>query len=176
MPDGDVLLQVRGLQTYFFLDEGTVKAVDGVDLEVRRGRTLCIVGESGCGKSMTARSILQVVSPPGKIVAGEILFQRQAAGATNVQPTGSRADVVDLARLSPRGSRMRAIRGQEISMIFQEPMTSLSPVHTIGDQIMENVLLHLRVSKQDARKRTVAVLSRWVSHAPSSAWTATHSN
>ncbi|HET8627012.1 MAG TPA: ABC transporter ATP-binding protein [Thermomicrobiales bacterium] len=154
MADPDLLLDVKGLKTYFFLDEGLVKAVDGVDLEVRRGKTLCIVGESGCGKSMTARSILQIVGPPGKIVDGEVLFHRPAAGA------GGAAEVVDLAALDPKGRRIREIRGKEIAMIFQEPMTSLSPVHTIGDQIMENLLLHLPVTKREARERAIEVLRR----------------
>jgi oligopeptide/dipeptide ABC transporter ATP-binding protein len=165
MADADLLLEVKGLKTHFFLDEGVVKAVDGVDLEIRRGETLCVVGESGCGKSMTARSILQIVGPPGRIVAGEILFHRQAeAGGANGhgpgRPPGRRPEVVDLAALDPRGSRMRDIRGKEIAMIFQEPMTSLSPVHTVGDQIMENILLHLPVTQDEARQRAVEALRR----------------
>ncbi|CAA9587749.1 MAG: Oligopeptide transport ATP-binding protein OppD, partial [uncultured Thermomicrobiales bacterium] len=151
------LLEIRGLKTHFFLDEGVVKAVDGVDLTIRRGRTLCVVGESGCGKSITARSILQIVSPPGRIVDGEILFHRHVAAEKGGLP---RTETVDLATMNPRGAQIRAIRGKDISMIFQEPMTSLGPVHTIGNQIMETILLHLPVSKEEAHQRAVDVLRK----------------
>ncbi len=154
----DRLLEVRGLKTHFFLDEGLVKAVDGVDLTIRRGKTLCVVGESGCGKSMTARSILQIVSPPGRVVDGEMLYHRQPQGGANGH--GGPAQAIDLATLDPQSRQMREIRGKEIAMIFQEPMTSLSPVHTIGDQISENLLLHLPVDKAEARDQTVEVLRR----------------
>jgi peptide/nickel transport system ATP-binding protein len=152
----DPLLEVRDLKTYFFLDEGTVKAVDGASLTVWRGRTLCVVGESGCGKSVMARSILQIVDPPGRIVSGEVLFHRRRATGN-----GQAIDeVIDLARLHPRGREIRQIRGKDIAMIFQEPMASLSPVHTIGDQIMENILLHQQVSKAEARNRTIELLRK----------------
>ncbi|MDE2949575.1 MAG: ABC transporter ATP-binding protein [Chloroflexota bacterium] len=123
-----------------------VKAVDGVNLSLKRGETLCVVRESGCGKSVTARSILRIVPSPGEIVSGEINFQQRGGGA------------IDLARMNPKGREIRKIRGGEISMIFQEPMSSLSPVHTIGSQIMEAILLHLPVSRQEARKRAVSML------------------
>ena len=142
----DALLDVKELKTHFFTDEGVVKAVDGVNLTLKRGQTLCVVGESGCGKSVTARSILRIVPTPGKIVEGEIRFRHRNGGS------------VDLAQLNPRGREIRYIRGGEISMIFQEPMSSLSPVHTIGSQIMEAILLHLPVTKQEARKRAVYLL------------------
>ena len=142
------LLAVRDLKTHVVTSEGVVKAVDGVDLEVARGRTLCIVGESGCGKSMTARSILRIVPAPGRLVAGEILLRR------------SPDDVVDLAKLDPRGREIRRIRGRDVAMIFQEPMTSLSPVHTIGNQIVEAIRLHFRVGKADAREQAIAALDR----------------
>ena len=142
----ETLLEVRDVKTHFFTDEGMVKAVDGVNLSLKRGQTLCVVGESGCGKSVTARSILRIVPPPGQIVAGEIHFQ-QRNGKT-----------IDLAQMNPKGRAIRQIRGREISMIFQEPMSSLSPVHTIGSQIMEAILLHLPVSRQEARKRAVSML------------------
>ena len=146
----DLLLEVRNLKTWFKLDEGTVKALDGATFDVKRGKTLCIVGESGCGKSMTARSILQIVQPPGKVVEGEMLFNRKdAAGAIST---------VDLAALDPKGKEIRSIRGKEIAMIFQEPMTSFSPVHTIGNQIAENVLLHSPVSKAEARLHSIDML------------------
>ncbi len=156
MSDKDILLEVKGLKTYFFLDEGTVKAVDGVDFEIRRGKTLCIVGESGCGKSVTARSILQIVDPPGRIVEGEILFYRE----TNSNGTGQATEVLNLAAMDPRGRAIRSIRGREIAMIFQEPMTSLSPVHTIGNQIIEAIRLHFPVTKEEARERAVEMLRR----------------
>src|SRR4051812_46967630 len=110
---GDVLLEIKDLRTHFETSEGIVRAVDGVDLTVRRGRTLCVLGESGCGKSITARSILQIVGRPGRIVGGTILFHDPDEG------------VVDLAALNPTGPRIRRIRGRRIAMIFQEPMTSL---------------------------------------------------
>lgn len=144
--DNDSLLDVKDVKTHFFTDEGVVKAVDGVNLSLKRGQTLCVVGESGCGKSVTARSILRIVPRPGEIVSGEILF-RQRDGQT-----------IDLARMNPKGREIRKIRGGEISMIFQEPMSSLSPVHSIGSQIMEAILLHLPVSKQEARKRAISML------------------
>src|SRR6266511_3637683 len=102
MADADLLLEVKGLKTHFFLDEGVVKAIDGVDLEIRRGQTLCVVGESGCGKSMTARSILQIVRPPGKIVEGQILFHLQSRVEMNGSAGGHDAEVIDLAALDPK--------------------------------------------------------------------------
>ena len=146
--NGEAFLEVKGLRTHFFTDEGVVKAVDGADFRLQRGKTTCLVGESGCGKSVTARSILQIVDTPGRIVAGQILFHR------------STGDSVDLAALSSTGKAMRAIRGKEIAMIFQEPMSSLSPVHTIGDQIMEAILLHFPVDKGEARIRAIDLLKR----------------
>ena len=132
----EVFLEVKGLRTQFFTDEGIVKAVDGADFRVRRGKTVCLVGESGCGKSLTARSVLQIVDKPGRIVEGEILLHR-ASG-----------EIVDLVTLSPTGRAMRAVRGDEIAMVFQEPMSSLSPVHTIGNQIIEAIQLHFGVGKR----------------------------
>src|SRR5215813_10903704 len=120
------LLSVRDLRVSFFMDEGTVRAVDGLSFEVYPGQVLGIVGESGCGKSVTMRAVLQLVEPPGRIVSGEILFQRRAVGSTG-------GEVVDLVRLRPRGGAMRAIRGAEIALIPQEPMAAFSPVHTVGD-------------------------------------------
>lgn len=142
----EVFLEVKGLRTQFFTDEGVVKAVDGADFRVRRGKTVCLVGESGCGKSVTARSVLQIVDKPGKIVEGEILLHR-ASG-----------EIVDLVTLSATGRAMRAVRGDEIAMVFQEPMSSLSPVHTIGNQIIEAIQLHSDVGKKEARARAVDLL------------------
>lgn len=149
----DLLLEVTNLKTHFELDQGTVKAIDGATFDVPRGKTLCIVGESGCGKSMTARSILRIVQPPGEVVGGEILFHRR-------NPESGETHTVDLAQLDPKGQHIRAVRGKEISMIFQEPMTSFSPVHTIGSQIAENVLLHSSMSKNEARAHTIDTLRK----------------
>ena len=143
------LLSVRGLRTYFFQDEGVVRAVDGMDLDIRPGQVVGVVGESGCGKSVTARSILGLVERPGRIVAGEILLRRGPVGAERT---------VDLAQLDPDGREIRAIRGGEIGFIFQEPMTSFSPVHTIGNQITEAITIHHAVSKAAARERAAALL------------------
>ncbi len=141
------ILEVRDLRTYFFPEEGTVRAVDGAHLDVYPRRTLGIVGESGCGKSVTARSILRIVERPGRIVSGSILLRRDDADAG-----------VDLARLAPDGREMRRIRGEDIALVFQEPMTSFSPVHTIGSQIVETVRLHQGVGKGQARERAVEAL------------------
>ncbi len=150
------LLEIKGLKAYFFLDEGTVKAVDGVDFDIDRGKTLCVVGESGCGKSVTARAILQIIDPPGRIVDGEITLYR-----IKDRGNGSTAtEAVRISTLSAKGREIRAIRGKEIAMIFQEPMTSLGPIHPIGDQIAETIQLHYPVSKAEARARTIDLLRR----------------
>jgi peptide/nickel transport system ATP-binding protein len=151
MAKENILLEVKGLKTYFFLDEGTVKAVDGVDFSIKQGEILCIVGESGCGKSVTAHSITQLIQPPGRIIEGEILYH-----SYNAQTE----EIINIASLGPNSQEMRAIRGEEISMIFQEPMTSLSPVHTIGNQIMESILYHKHLTKPEARGQAVALLER----------------
>jgi peptide/nickel transport system ATP-binding protein len=147
------LLSVRNLKTYFQQDEGTVKAVDGVSFDLQPGATLGIVGESGCGKSVTARSILRIVDRPGRIVDGEIQFRRPAAN-------GGPGLTVDLARLDSNGTEMRSIRGAEIALIFQEPMSSFSPVHTVGNQIIEVIQLHQKISRRDARGRAIDMLRR----------------
>jgi len=149
------LLAVRDLKTYFFQDEGVIKAVDGASFDIWPGKTLGIVGESGCGKSVTARSILRIVERPGRIVGGEILLSR--GSGLRDQGSGD-GKAIDLARLSADGSQMRGIRGGEISLVFQEPMTSFSPVHTVGNQIVEAVLLHRKMSKQAARDRAIELL------------------
>jgi peptide/nickel transport system ATP-binding protein len=148
------LLSVRDLKTYFSQDEGTVKAVDGVSFDLYPGGTLGVVGESGCGKSVTARSILGIVDRPGRIVDGEIRFRRPGAGAAPGD------GVVDLAKLPPNGPEMRAIRGAEIALIFQEPMSSFSPVHTVGSQIVEAIMLHQQVNRREARAKTIEMLRR----------------
>ena len=136
----DVLLDVKNLKTYFFLDEGVSQAVDGMDFRIHRGRTLGMIGESGCGKSVSALSILQLIPmPPGNIISGEILFEGQ-----------------DLLRKGRE--EIRKIRGNEISVIFQEPMTSLNPVYTIGNQIMEPIMLHQGLDSSQARRRAIDML------------------
>jgi oligopeptide/dipeptide ABC transporter ATP-binding protein len=143
----DPILQVRDLHTHFFADEGVVRAVDGTSFDLVAGRTLGIVGESGCGKSVTARSILRIVERPGRIVSGEILLRR------------TDGTVTDLVQLPSDGSAMRAIRGGEIGLVFQEPMSSLSAFHTIGNQLIEAVRLHSNLSKRAARSRAIDLLA-----------------
>ena len=154
--DKDILLDVIDLKTHFMMDEGIVKAVDGVDLKVKRGQTIGLVGESGCGKSVTGFSILQIVNAPGKIVGGQILYNREIKSRD-----GSVIyDVVDLAALNSRGAAIRDIRGGDIGMIFQEPMASLSMMHTIGFQISEAIRLHQKVDKSEARQISIKLLDR----------------
>ena len=141
------ILSIRNLKTTFFLDEGQVRAVDDVTLTLEKGATLGVVGESGCGKSVTARSVLQVVGAGSRIVGGRILFHRDSV-------------VLDLASLDPRGPEIRAIRGGDIAMIFQEPMAAFSPVYTIGRQIIEAMVVHTGLAKKPARDRTVELLAR----------------
>jgi oligopeptide/dipeptide ABC transporter ATP-binding protein len=148
------LLSVRNLKTYFAQDEGTVKAVDGVSFDLAPGATLGIVGESGCGKSVTARSILRIVDRPGRIVDGEIHFRRPSTSGAAATAT------VDLAKLDPDGHEIREIRGAEIALIFQEPMSSFSPVHTVGNQIIEAIMLHQRVNRRQARQKAIEMLQR----------------
>ena len=146
----DTLLEVRDLQTHFFMTEGIAKAVDSTTFSIRRGQVLGVVGESGCGKSVTARSIMRMVRPPGHTVDGEILYTRP--------DEDGQSTVVDLLQLPATGTEMRAIRGGEIAMIFQEPRASLSPVHKIGDQIAENILLHQPVSQSEAEDIAIDML------------------
>ncbi|MBC7635987.1 MAG: ABC transporter ATP-binding protein [Acetobacteraceae bacterium] len=136
------LLQVRDLRVSFQLDEGVVRAVDGTSFDVMPGQVLGIVGESGCGKSVTMKAILQLVDRPGQIDTGEIKFVR------------ADGEMVDLAKLSARGATIREIRGGEIALIPQEPMASFSPVHTVGDQIIEAILLHSHRWEKDGHKIT----------------------
>ena len=146
------LLEVKDVRTHFFLDEGTVRAVDGVDLTINKGEVVGIVGESGCGKSVLARSIMRLTQPPGRLVSGDILYHRSSKD--------QETEIINLAELPRNGSDMRRIRGSEMTMIFQEPMVSFSPVHTIGSQIIEGILLHDDVSKEEARNRTIELLSQ----------------
>src|SRR5437899_3878026 len=154
--EDEPLLSVRNLHTYFAQDEGTVKAVDGVSLDMNAGATLGIVGESGCGKSVTARSILRIVDRPGRIVDGEIWFRRPAANS------GGGSLPVDLVKLEPNSLEMRSIRGAEIALIFQEPMSSFSPVHSVGNQIIEAIRLHQEVDRRSEERRVEKECrSRW---------------
>lgn len=134
------MLDVRNLKTYFKSEDNIVKAVDDVSFQLKRGETLGIVGESGSGKSVTALSIMQLVPKPmGQIVGGNILFNSPSKG------------ILDLTKISER--EMQKERGNDISMIFQEPMTSLNPVYTCGDQVMEAILLHQKLSKTEAKQK-----------------------
>ena len=139
--DGNIL-SIRGLKTYFYSDDGVARALDGVDIDIPSKSTVGLVGESGCGKSVTALSVLRLIpDPPGKIVNGKILFED--------------CNLLELSRPA-----MRKIRGASISMIFQEPMTSLNPVFTIGNQIIEAICLHQNVNKGQARERAIALLGK----------------
>ena len=144
------LLDIRDLKTYFHTDDGIVRAVDGVSLSIAPEKTLGLVGESGCGKSITAFSTMRLIpSPPGKIEHGQILFHKDPE-----------SDPIDLTQLNPKGTQMRDIRGNDIAMIFQEPMTSLSPVHTVGNQIAEAIMLHQNADKKEARERAIDALNK----------------
>lgn len=147
------LLSVKDLQTYFLLDEGTVRAIDGVSFDLWQGQTLGVVGESGCGKSVTARSILRIVPKPGRIIGGEITLYRDLGEDDSTQ-----IEEVKLTDLDPKGGMMCSIRGAEIALVPQEPMASLSPVHTIGNQIAEAIILHQGVDKNTARASTIEML------------------
>ena len=135
------LLEVKDLATYFYTPEGVLKAVDGLTYDLEPGETLGLVGESGCGKSVSALSVMRLIPwPPGKTVSGEVLFNGE-----------------DLLKYD--GTEMRSIRGKEIAMVFQEPMTSLNPVFTIGHQITETMILHLKLNKREARDRAVELIN-----------------
>jgi len=155
MPEkNEVLLEIKNLKTYFYLAEGIVRAVDGADLTVYRGQTMGIVGESGCGKSMMSLSTMRLVPPPGKIVEGEILYHRPIEG------NGGLVDHINITQLNPTGKEIRDIRGNQISMVFQEPMTAMSPVRTIGLQITEAIMLHQNLDKKAAREVAIDILSK----------------
>ncbi len=142
--NGDILLEIKNLKTTFFTDDGEVRAVNGVSFPIYKGRTLGVVGESGCGKSVTALSIMRLLSHPGRVVDGEVLFDE------------GDGKIIDLTKISE--PRMREIRGDSISMIFQEPMTSLNPVFTIGNQIAEAIMLHQNKNKAEAREHAIEMM------------------
>lgn len=152
----DTILRIKNLHTYFFTVVGVAKALNGVNLDVPAGKVLGIVGESGCGKSVTALSAMRLVVEPGRIVEGTITLNQ-----IRKQGNGYKVmDEVDITSLDPRGPKIRSLRGSEIAMIFQEPMTSLNPSYTVGNQIMEAVQLHQKVSKVEARDRAIDILRR----------------
>jgi oligopeptide/dipeptide ABC transporter ATP-binding protein len=151
MENNNILLDVNNLKTYFFMDEGTARALDGVDFQIKRGQTLGVVGESGCGKSVTARSILRIVPRPGRIVEGKITYYQPVEN-------GTLTEEINLTEVNPKGTLIRSIRGGQIALVPQEPMTSLSPVHTLGNQIVEAIVLHQSVSKAEAREKAVEML------------------
>ncbi|HEY6103840.1 MAG TPA: ABC transporter ATP-binding protein [bacterium] len=160
----DPLLSVRDLKVHFFMDEGIVRAVDGISFDVFPGQVFGIVGESGCGKSVAMKAILRIVEPPGRIVSGQILLRRPLVhldrtpqvgprGGTGQERDGAAGEIVqDLAALDPGGRQMRSIRGAEIALIPQEPMAAFSPVHSVGDQITEAITLHQAVGGKAARR------------------------
>lgn len=152
MPEKELLLEVQELKTYFFTQRGIVRAVNGVSFAIRRGQALGVIGESGCGKSITSLSILRLLQKPGKIVDGKILYHGN--GHTNGQAT------VDITTLDAQSAQMLAIRGGQIAMIFQEPMTSLDPVYTVGNQIIEGILYHKPVGQAEAREMAAEMLKR----------------
>jgi peptide/nickel transport system ATP-binding protein len=171
----ETLIDIQNLKTYFYTEEGMVRAVDDVSLRIPRGKTLGLVGESGCGKSVTAMSVIRLVASPGKIAGGRVMMYSSAAApaATPAAPVATATRLRRAGRPGLNGpttnplvlselpeDQMRRIRGSRISMIFQEPMTSLNPVFTIGAQISEAIIIHQRVSKTEARNRTIEMLRK----------------
>lgn len=146
--DDTPLVQIKGLRTYFYTDDGIVRAVDGVDLVMHPGKVLGIIGETGSGKTVLALSIMRLVQPPGRVVEGSILY------------TQGNGKQVDLVLLDPKGRAIREIRGKHISMIFQEPMVSLNPLYTIGEQIIENILVHHKITPKEARDMAIHMLEK----------------
>lgn len=151
------ILEVNDLKTHFFLEEGVVRAVDGVSFQMKRGSVTGVVGESGCGKSVLARSIMRIVRPPGQSFEGQILYNRH--DSSNAIPDAA-ANQLNLRELNLDGPEMREIRGSEIAMVFQEPMVCFSPVHTVGAQIIEAIRLHQDVDKDQARAQAIDMLRK----------------
>jgi len=145
--NSDVVVSVKSIKIFFYTDQRCNKAVNGVSFDIKKGKTLCIVGESGCGKSTTALSIMRLLPELSRIEEGEIIFN-------------SEDGPVAIQELTKNGKAMRKIRGSEIAMVFQDPMTSLNPVFTVGFQIMENLLNHNNMSKREARKETIGLLKK----------------
>ncbi len=172
MNNNDVLVEIQDLRVEFELRAGIVRGVDGVSFNINRGETLGVIGESGCGKSITARAILQMIPKPGRIANGQVLYHRRAKGSTQT-------DIINISKLDPDGETIREIRGGEIGMIFQEPMSSLTPVYTagvhineatslhyltptakVGDQIAETVAAHKQLTKQESREYAIDMLRK----------------
>jgi oligopeptide/dipeptide ABC transporter ATP-binding protein len=147
-PDSELLIEIKNLNVTFPLDEGVVTAVEDVSFELHKGEVLGVVGESGCGKSVTAQAIMRIIPSPGQIQAGKILLHR---------PGG---EITDIARLKATGKEMRHIRGKEVAMIFQEPMSSFSPIYSIGNQITEAIRLHQKISQREALNLAARMLER----------------
>jgi oligopeptide/dipeptide ABC transporter ATP-binding protein len=173
--NNDILVEVKDLRVEFDVRDGIIKAVDGATFDIRVGRTLGVIGESGCGKSVTARAILQMVPRPGKVVGGDVIYHRR----TRVDGSGETVEHINTTQLDPDGALIREIRGGEIGMIFQEPMSSLTPVYTagshiyeavslhrltpfrkVGDQIAETIQAHRQIGKEEAREVAVDMLQR----------------
>ncbi len=172
MPENELLVQIQDLRVEFDVRAGIVKAVDGVSFDIYRGQTLGVIGESGCGKSITARAILQMIPKPGRVAGGQVLYHRRAKGSTQT-------DIINVSKLDPDGQTIREIRGGEIGMIFQEPMSSLTPVYTagvhideavslhhltpsrkVGDQMTEGIQAHKKVTKKESREIAIEMLHR----------------
>jgi len=154
--DTSPILEIKDLKTYFYLEKSTVRALDGVNLTLSRKSTLGLVGESGCGKSIMAMSVMRLIqSPPGKIVNGQINLYRKSS-----------QEIIDLVKLDPHGSEIRSIRGREIAIVFQEPMTSLNPLYMVGDQIAEAVRVHQKVGRREALARAMEMLTKVQISAP----------
>ena len=145
---GESVISVKNIKTYFYSENRCNRAVNGVSFEVKRGRTLCVVGESGCGKSVTASSIMQLLPRLARIEEGEIIYHSEDKGDIEIQ------------KLKRNGKEMRELRGKDIAMIFQDPMTALNPVFKVGDQIAENIMQHEKVSKKEAKARALELLTQ----------------
>ena len=141
----DNVIEISSLKTFFYLEEGVFPAIDDISFKIKKNKTLGVVGESGCGKSVTALSIMRLIDNPGRIVSGEIIFK------TNNN------EEIDLLQIDPMSKIMRSIRGNDISMIFQEPMTAMNPVFTIGDQIIEVIRLHERSNYDEAKQKAIDI-------------------
>lgn len=171
----DTVIELEDLKVYFYTEEGEIRAVNGVSFTMKRGRIMALVGESGCGKSVTSYSILRLIQKPGRIVDGSIRFYPSSSeegknspgnmegvnsGVSDPPPTSQPGTPIDITKLSEKSDDLFDLRGGKISMIFQEPMTALSPVHTVGNQICEAILLHQDVTKGEARQRAIEMLGK----------------
>jgi peptide/nickel transport system ATP-binding protein len=155
-PAEDVVLRIKDLHTYFYTDIGISRALNGVSFEIPYGKVMGVVGESGCGKSVTALTVMRLLARSAKIEKGEVKFFRH----TQKNDLSTTVEEVDMLKLDPMGAEMRSIRGAELAMIFQEPMTSLNPSYTVGDQISEAIILHQEVDKAEGLKRAITVLDQ----------------